>query len=99
MDVRLISNLSNEELGDIRARNDSVAPLRCLGKNLVLTGPGATGQNSRPRDRPIKFTFLDQLLLQTLIVISAAEDDLERQTLQAADARAAIASSKTGHTD
>ncbi len=64
-----------------------------------MTGPRSTGQNSRPRDRPIKFTFLDQLLLQTLIVISAAEDDLERQTLQAADARAAIASSKTGHTD
>ena len=99
MNVRPILNLSNKELGDVRARDDPVAPLRCLGKNPVAAGPRSIGQNSRSRDRPIKFTLLDHFLLQTLIVISATEDDLERQTLQAADALAAIASSKTGNTD
>ena len=97
--VRMIPNLSNEELGYVRARDDPVAPLRGLDKNPVAAGPRSTGQNSGSRDGIIKFAFLDHFLLQTLIVISAAEDDLERQALKAADTGAAITSAKTGHTD
>ena len=95
MDVRLIYNLSNQKIGDICARNYTDSKLRCLGEDFVMIGPPSTGQSSRPRDRPIKFTVLDQLFLQTLIVISAPEDDLKRQALKATDACAAIASSKS----
>src|SRR3954452_4996526 len=97
--VRLILDLSNKEFGDVRPRDNPVPPLRGLGNNLVPSCPRSTGQNSRPRDRPIEPAFLDQSLLQTLVIISAAKDDLERQPLQAADARVAIASSKPSHTD
>ena len=97
--VRPILDLSNEELGDVRARDDPVSPLGGIGNNLVASYRRSTCQNSRPRDRPILPALLDQTLLQTLVAIGSTKDDLERQPLQAADARAAIASSKTGHTD
>ena len=61
--VCLIPDLSNEEFGHVRARDEPVAPLRGIGKNPVAAGPRSTGQNSRPRDRPIQFAFLDQFLL------------------------------------
>jgi hypothetical protein len=77
MNVRPIPNLPNEKIGHVRARNDAVLPLRRLDKNAVAAGPRATRQNSRPGDRPIKLALLDQILLQSLIVIGAAEGDLE----------------------
>ena len=92
--VRPILDLPNEELSDVRAGDDPVSPPSWLGKNLVAPYRRPTRQNSRPRDRPIKPAILDQKLLQTLIPIGSTKDDLERQPLQAADARAAIASSK-----
>ena len=97
MKIRPILDLSNEELSHVRAGDDAVSPLGGLGKNVVASGPRSTDQNSRPTDRPIKPALFNQMLLQTLVPIGSTKDDLERQPRQAADARAAIASSKTGH--
>ena len=99
MNVRLIFDLLHEKFGYVRPRDDPVAPLRGFGKNLVASCPWSADQNSRSHDRPVELAFLDQSLLQALVVISSAEDDLERQALQAANAGEAIAGSKSSHTD
>ena len=99
MNVRLILDLPHEEFGYVRPRDKPIPPLRGFSKNLVASCPWPADQNSRSHDRPVELAFLDQSLLQTLVVISSAEDDLERQALQAADAAEAIAGSKSSHTD
>ena len=98
MNVTSVLDLSNKERGHVCPGDDPISPLAGLCKDLVAARPWPAGENAGPHDRPVEPAFLDQTLLQALVVISAAEDDLEWQPLQPADARAAIASSKASHT-
>ena len=99
MNVRLIFDLPHEKFGYVRPRDTSIPPLRGFSKNLEASCPRSTGQYSRSCNRPIEPASFNQALLKALILISAAKDDLKRQTLQAADPCSTIAGSKPSHTD
>src|SRR5271166_2676287 len=53
-DVGPIFDLSNEEIGDIGARDDPVAPFRSRFDNFVESRPRAASQYAGPHDRPIE---------------------------------------------
>src|SRR5271166_1241368 len=57
--VSLNLDLSNNEVRNVRARDNPVSPTCGFVENLVASRPRATGQHSGPHDRPIERAFLD----------------------------------------
>ena len=96
-EVAAIFDLPDKKLGEIGTRYESVSPLRGFTQHLVATRAPSRCQDTGSNDRPVQSTALNQLLLPCLVVISVAKNDLKRDSLQAADARLAIAGPKPSH--
>lgn len=91
--------LPNQEIGDVGARYQAVAPALGVFQNPIAAGMGAVGQNDRPDDGPVKLAFLDQAFLDRFVVVGAPQQEPKGNARKAVHAFAAAPSAKSGHGD